>query len=235
MEIPGYSAPYLERPFLGASLIRSGGPVWNTFTIGILSSLLGVILVIGCLEYELILKKEGKKIDFTQILWLVYIPLLIPQIAFMFGVQLFLSQFRLDANYSSLVWSHLIFVLPYCFLTLANTYRKFDHRYMEVAQSLCGSYLRSLLKIKLPILFKPIIFTFAIGFSVSVAQYIPTVFIGGGRYSTITTETVNLATGSDRRILAVFALLQLLLPLFLFFLAILFPRVLFLNRKGMKG
>jgi putative thiamine transport system permease protein len=59
----------------------------------------------------------------------------------------------------------------------------------------------------------------AIGFSVSVAQYLPTLYAGAGRFATVTTETVSLSGGGDPRALAVQALLQLLLPGSVFFIA----------------
>jgi putative thiamine transport system permease protein len=58
-------------------------------------------------------------------------------------------------------------------------------------------------------LLRPILFAIAIGFSVSVAQYLPTLFVGAGRFDTLTTEAGSLASGSDRRVVAVFALCQL--------------------------
>ena len=51
------------------------------------------------------------------------------------------------------------------------------------------------------------------GFSVSVAQYLPTLFIGAGRFPTLTTEALALALGGDRRLAAVAALLLAALPL----------------------
>ncbi|MGL6177068.1 MAG: thiamine ABC transporter permease, partial [Vibrionaceae bacterium] len=56
----------------------------------------------------------------------------------------------------------------------------------------------------------------ALGFAVSVAQYLPTLFAGGGRFSTVTTEAVALSSGSDRRTIAVQAVLQMLLPMAVF-------------------
>jgi putative thiamine transport system permease protein len=53
----------------------------------------------------------------------------------------------------------------------------------------------------------------AVGFAVSVAQYLPTQFIGAGRYASVTTEAVTLASGGQRHTAAAFALLQALLPL----------------------
>jgi putative thiamine transport system permease protein len=52
----------------------------------------------------------------------------------------------------------------------------------------------------------------AIGFAVSIAQYLSTQFIGAGRHPTLTTEAVTLASGGQRNVAAAFALLQALLP-----------------------
>jgi putative thiamine transport system permease protein len=41
---------------------------------------------------------------------------------------------------------------------------------------------------------------------------LPTQFIGAGRYATVTTEAVTLASGGQRHSAAAFALLQALLP-----------------------
>ena len=39
----------------------------------------------------------------------------------------------------------------------------------------------------------------AVGFAVSAGLYLPTLFAGGGRFVTLTTEAVTLASGGDRR------------------------------------
>lgn len=221
--------------FWGKGLMQVQDPIWNTVKTGITSSLLGVFLVIGCLENELRLQRAGKHTNTPTMLWLTYLPLLIPQIAFLFGVQVTLAAFRLDGHWPSLVWSHLLFVIPYVFLSLGPVYRSYDQRMTDVALTLCGSPWRVFYRIKLPMLLKPILFAFAIGFSVSVAQYLPTLFMGAGRFDTITTEAVNLASGSDRRIVAVYALCQLLTPLLIFLSALLIPRFVFRNRREMQG
>ncbi|MBU3914497.1 ABC transporter permease, partial [bacterium] len=173
-------------------------------------------------------------IDPNSVLWMVYLPLLVPQIAFLFGIQMTLIVLNLDGLWISLVWSHLLFVIPYVFLTLGPVYRAYDQRMSQIAVTLCGSRAKAFLKIKLPILLRPLLFSFAVGCSVSIAQYLPTLFIGAGRFDTITTETVNLASGSDRRIVAVYALCQFLGPFVLFLGALALPKVLFRNRKDMQ-
>ena len=77
---------------------------------------------------------------------------------------------------------------------------------------------------KLPMLLRPILFAAAVGFAVSVTQYLPTLFAGGGRFVTLTTEAVSLSAGGDRRIMGVFAFLQAALPLAAFAAAVALPR-----------
>jgi putative thiamine transport system permease protein len=58
-----------------------------------------------------------------------------------------------------------------------------------------------------------------VGFAVSVAQYLPTLYVGAGRFATVTTEAVNLAAGAQRSLTAAYAWLQWLLPVLVFGLA----------------
>ena len=99
------------------------------------------------------------------------------------------------------------------FLSFSDSWRSLDHRMLMTAQCLGSSPLRNLFRIKLPVLFKPLLVTMAIGLSVSIAQYLPTLFAGGGRFSTLTTEAVSYASSGDMRVIGVFAFLQSILPL----------------------
>ncbi len=227
------SAFTLKYWFKGIPIVTD--PMLTTLIVGGMATLVGIVLVIGCLEYEVRLKLQGRKVDTKWILWLVYLPLLIPQIAFLFGIQTAAVILGIEGTWLSMVSVHLIFVLPYIFLTLGNFYRGYDDRFMQVAMSLSGSALISFFRIKLPMLAKPIAFAMATGFAVSVAQYLPTLYLGAGRFMTITTETVSIASGSDRRVLAVHALCQFLLPMVVYCCAIFLPAWIFRNRKAMQN
>ncbi len=74
----------------------------------------------------------------------------------------------------------------------------------------------------------------AVGFAVSIGQYLPTLFAGAGRVATVTTEAVALAASADRRLIGVYALLQAILPFAGFALAVLLPGLLFRQRRGMQ-
>jgi putative thiamine transport system permease protein len=60
---------------------------------------------------------------------------------------------------------------------------------------------------------------FAVGFAVSVAQYLPTLYVGAGRFDTVTTQAVALSSGGQRSLMAAYAALQWVLPVVVFALA----------------
>ena len=64
---------------------------------------------------------------------------------------------------------------------------------------------------------------------------VPAGEIGGGRVETLTTEAVALAAGGDRRLIGVYALLQMLAPFAAFALALGLPAVIWRNRAGMRA
>ncbi|MGI9538460.1 MAG: ABC transporter permease [Desulfocapsaceae bacterium] len=210
-------------------------PISVSALAALLSSLLAIILVVGCFENEQNLARSRVVSISQRSLWIIYLPLLVPQISFLFGLQILLIIFQLEGSWGALIWIHLVFVLPYVFLTLANTYRSFDQRYSYLGKTLCGRPVRTFFRVKLIMLAKPILFSMAVGFGVSIAQYLPTLYVGAGRFATITTETVSLASGSDRRVMAVYGLSQFLLALTGYLTAIVFPALMFRKRRAMQN
>jgi putative thiamine transport system permease protein len=78
--------------------------------------------------------------------------------------------------------------------------------------------------VKWPLLQRAIASAWAVGFAVSVAQYLPTLYVGAGRFATVTTEAVTLAAGAQRSLMSAYAALQMLLPIAAFALAALLGR-----------
>jgi putative thiamine transport system permease protein len=199
----------------------------TTLAAGLVAAAIALVLVLSCLENE---QRRGLTLT-NRALWLLYTPLLVPQVAFLFGTQVLAIQAGIDATWAALVWSHLLFVLPYVFLTLGDSYRALDERYARTALCLGARPNRVFWQVKLPMLLRPVLFALAVGFAVSVTQYLPTLFAGGGRFVTLTTEAVGLAAGGDRRVIGVYAFLQALLPLLAFAAALALPRPPVLRRK----
>ncbi len=212
------------------SLDAVANPLWTTLVAGVVSTLVAAILSLACLENE---QRHGVHPG-QRSLWLLYMPLLVPQIAFLFGVQVVLVRSGLDGTWLALVWAHLLFVLPYVFLSLADPYRALDPRLARAAACLGASPARVFVAVKLPVLLRPLLAALAIGFAVSVGQYLSTLFAGAGRLATLTTEAVTLAAGSDRRVISVYAVLQAMLPLAAYVAAVALPVMVHRRRRGMR-
>ena len=59
----------------------------------------------------------------------IYLPLLVPQISFLFGLQIGLSWAGIDGSWPALIYIHMIFILPYIWLVLAPAFTQMDKRY----------------------------------------------------------------------------------------------------------
>jgi putative thiamine transport system permease protein len=206
-------------------------PALTTLAIGLATALVALVLVAGCLENE----SRRRRLPGRGALTVIYLPLLAPQIGFMFGVQLLLVRIGLDGTLVGVAWTHLLFVLPYVFLTLADPYRSLDPRYARSALSLGKPPWVVWLRVKLVMLLRPLLIAGAVGFAVSVAQYVPTLFAGGGRVMTLTTEALSLAAGGSRRTVGVVAFTLALLPLLGFALAIGVPAWRFRDRRALRA
>ena len=209
---------------------RIAAPLGTTLVAGFLSTALAVAISILCLARE----DETRRGTGRAALFLIYLPLLVPQVAFLFGLQLFFLLTGTVASLPALVMAHLVFVMPYVFLSLADPWRAFDRRYEAVAAGLGSSAAKTFLRIRLPMLTRAILTAAAVGFAVSIGQYLPTVLIGAGRLTTMTTEAVALASGGNRRVIGVYAFLQMLLPAFGFLVATAVPALLFRHRRAMR-
>ena len=201
-------------------------PLVNTALIGLISTTLATALVLTTLENE-----HRQHIQPRRALWLLYLPLLVPQIAFLFGLIVAAESLGVRPQLGLVIAGHLLFVLPYVYLSLAEAYRRLDPRWLQVARSLGVSRSAAFWKVRLPLLLAPLLTAFAVGLAVSIGQYLPTQLLGAGRVTTVTTEAVALAAGSNRRLIGVWALVQAGLPLIGFMLALGLPRLLGSHRR----
>jgi putative thiamine transport system permease protein len=187
-------------------------------TVG-LSAALGVFATFAALALALLWFEVTPPSWDRRVVPLVFAPLIVPSLLLMVGLYTLALPLHLDGSVTGLAWVHTLVALPYVFVALAPAWRSFDARYEHTALALGRSRAAFWWRIKAPMLAAPIAAALAVGFAVSVAQYLPTQFIGAGRHATLTTEAVTLASGGQRHTAAAFALLQALLPAFGFALA----------------
>ncbi len=204
-------------------------PLGNTLWIAAASTVMALVLAVAVLEGE---QRGGRRV--APALWLLYVPLVIPQIAFLFGLVVATEFLRWAPDWRLVLSAHLLFVLPYVFLALSEAYRRLDPRWTQLASTLGASPWRCFWQIRLPLLLGPCLTAMAVGIAVSVGQYLATQLPGAGRVPTLTSEAVALASGGNRSIISVWALLQAVVPMLGFALALYVPRFVWRNRNGMR-
>ena len=147
------------------------------------------------------------------------LPLLLPALVWVGGLYGLALRARLEATVLGLAWAHGLTAWPYALWVLAGPWRSLDGRLITQARLLGHGPWAVLWRVRLPLLRAPLAAAAAVAFAVSVAQFLPTQFIGAGRLTTVTTEAVTLAAAGQRGPASAQALLQALLPLLGFGLA----------------
>jgi putative thiamine transport system permease protein len=163
---------------------------------------------------------------------LLFAPLLLPQLAFLFGLQSLLVRLRLDGTWAAVLWEHTLFALPYVWGLLAAARAHLDPRLILTARSLGVGALGSWWAVTLPLQLRPMLLAGAMAFSVSAALFLPTLFAGGGRVMTVATEATSAASSGNLRLAAAYGAAQAVAPLIALILAALIARWLFRNRQG---
>lgn len=187
----------------------------NTLIIALTATLIACFMSLLMLETKR-LTASSKTHPFD---WLIYVPILLPQIGFLFGLHVLLIKIDLNGTFTAITALHLMYVLPYVYLSLKGPYLAYQEDYLVQANRLSNRPWRNYLVIKLAMMKPALLTAFAIGFSVSIAQYLPTLIAGEGRYGTLTTEAVAQAASGDRKQVGSMALLQAFFPVFVFWLA----------------
>jgi len=208
-----------------------GGALVLTLGLGLATTALALALAMAWLEGE----DRARRGRARWAAVLIYLPLLVPQIGFLYGLNVAWLRVGLSGGIPAVIWAQELFVFPYVMIALSDPWRALDARLLHTAAALGASPLRQLLAVKLPILLRPILTAAAIGFGVSVALYLPTLFLGAGRVATLTTEAVTLSSGSDRRVVGIYAVLQAALPLAAYLAAIALPAMVQRNRCNLNG
>lgn len=208
---PGLLPPHFSLTpweiFLG-----DAAPMWASLALGLATALTAPALVVAWLETQ---RPERDR-------WLIGLSLLalgLPQLLIVAGQYRLFLLVNLTGTWPGLFLAHLTPVLAYVAIVLAGPYRAFDERYARVAQSLKAGPFRLWWQIKAPLLKGPLLMAAAVGFGVSMVQYVPAQMIAAGRFQTLPIEAVTLSSGGNRALTAVFALMLALPPLMAFSLA----------------
>jgi len=194
------------------SVWSSASTVGTTLGLALLSSALALAWCVAWLEL-------GPRAWDQALRPLLYLPLVLPAVLWVVGLYSLALQWRLEGQWLGLLLAHTLMVLPYVLLALSPAYLGFDPRAAQLSDSLGHCRATFLWRVKWPLLRRSLAASAAVGFAVSVTQYLPTLYIGAGRFATVTTEAVTLASGAQRSLTSAYAGLQFLLPALAFGLA----------------
>jgi putative thiamine transport system permease protein len=144
------------------------------------------------------------------------VSLAIPQLVIGGGQYSLFLALGIEGTATGLFIAHFTPVMAYVAIVLAGPWRGFDNRYMAAARALSSSPLRNVLRIKLPMLKASLLTAAAVGFGVSMVQFVPAQLAAAGRYSTLPMEAVTLTSGGNRSLTAAYALALAIPPLLVF-------------------
>jgi putative thiamine transport system permease protein len=200
-----------------AAVAMDGDTLWDSVWLGWASA--GAATVWVLLVWELWPVPWRSKGRGGVVIALLCLPLLLPAALWAVGLHRLALDWGWDAKASGVWLAHTLGVVPYVALALYGPLQSFDPRLRSVAASLGHHRWSFVWRVQWPLLRGAIAAAFAVGFAVSVAQYAPTLYVGAGRFSTVTTQAVALSSGGQRSLMAAYAVLQWVLPALVFALA----------------
>jgi len=197
--------PQAWSPEAWGQVARSSGTLGTTVWLGLASAAAAMLWCVAWFECA--------PARWQQRAWvLVYLPLALPGVLWTLGLHRLTLDWGIDASAWGLWLAHSLCALPYVALVLHGAYSGFDPRLHTLAASLgCGPW-PFVWRVKWPLLRGALAAAFAVGFAVSVAQYLPTLYVGAGRYTTVGTEALALSASGQRPLMAAYAALLWLLP-----------------------
>jgi putative thiamine transport system permease protein len=194
------------------NIVENPAPMLTSLVLALAASAIGLLANVMWLEWQ------GVSRD-RWMLGACAFALCLPTLVIGLGEYRLLLHLGITGTALGLLIVHIIPVAAYQFILLQGPYRSFAQRWRSASNGLSVSPTRFLISIKWPLLKAPLFAAAAVGFAVSIAQYVPAQLAAAGRFSTLPMEAVTLTAGSNRALLAAYALLLMALPLVAFVLA----------------
>ena len=127
-----------------------GSVLWDSLIIAFGASVLCAMVLAFWLEgldQKSVFDKKMKQ--FITIL--LFVPLFVPQISLLFGLQVALSWSYLDGKIATVLFVHSLYIMPYIWLILAPAYEGCDARHFWLARTMGYGRLRRFFYVRLPL------------------------------------------------------------------------------------
>lgn len=150
------------------------------------------------------------------VLFGLLLPMLSPSFAVATGSHQILLRANLTDSYAGVILAHLVPAVPYAALLLAGGFARFDADYEAQARVLGANAWNVWRFVTFPAIAPGVAVAWAFAFLISWAQYLPTLFVGGGRIQTLPLVLIGFQRSGDQAITAALTLVFILPALFVF-------------------
>lgn len=142
-----------------------------------------------------------------------FLPIAAPPIAVAVGLQYSFLRLGLAGRVEGVLLAHLVPAVGYTSLFFLGVFSLFDRRVEDEARTLGATRAQTLIRVTLPILRRPLIEAFVLGFLVSWAQVPLTLLVGQGLVPTLAVDVLALVQAGQDRFAASAAILLVGPPL----------------------
>lgn len=146
---------------------------------------------------------------------LAFLPVAVPPLALAVGLQYSMLRIGLGGSFAGVMFAHFVPALGYATLFFIGIFAVYDMRAEDEARSLGANQRDVLKRVTLPLLRRPLIEAFALGFLVSWAQVPLTLLIGQGLVITLPVELLSYVSAGQDHLAATAGLILTIPPLVL--------------------
>jgi putative spermidine/putrescine transport system permease protein len=144
---------------------------------------------------------------------LAFLPVAAPPVALATGLHWSFLWLGLGGTFAGVLFAHIVPAAAHASLFMLGVFSTWDNRAEDEARTLGASPLQVRLRITLPLLRRPLVEAWLLGFLVSWAQLPLTLLVGGGLIATLPLEVFAYMQAGQDRYAATGALLLSLPPL----------------------
>jgi len=144
---------------------------------------------------------------------LAFLPVVAPPVALAIGLHWSFLWLGLGGTFAGVLFAHIVPATAYASLFMLGVFSSWDRRAEDEARTLGAAPMQVRLLVTLPLLRRPLLEAWLLGFLVSWAQLPLTLLIGGGLISTLPLEVFAYMQAGQDRYAATGALLLLAPPL----------------------
>ncbi|CAN5757727.1 carbohydrate ABC transporter permease [soil metagenome] len=139
-----------------------------------------------------------------------FLPVAAPPIALAVGLQYSFLRLGVAGTHTGVLMAHLVPAVGYTSLFFLGIFSTHDFRLEEEARNLGANAADRALRITLPLMRRPLLEAFALGFLVSWAQVPLTLLVGQGLVTTLSVEVLSFVQSGQDRLAATGAILLIL-------------------------